>query len=777
MPEMPDAATLIKLTAAEMCALAITHGAMPQTSAVTFSRKVFIPVTQLCRDVCHYCTFAKAPRDLANAYLDADAVLEIAKRGAEAGCKEALFTLGDQPEARYTAAREALDRLGHATTIDYVLYLAKRVFHETGLLPHINAGILSEVQYQRLREVSASFGLMLESASKRLCEPGMPHHGSPDKDPAVRLASLEAAGRARVAITSGLLIGIGETRQEIMQSLRALQALHKTYGHIQEILIQNFWPKPGTRMANALPAAFEDLLWAISATRLLFGAKMVVQTPPNLNAGRLGALVRQGVNDWAGVSPVTPDHVNPEAAWPDLTALARETEAAGHVLVERLCLQPPFSHAPHDWCGAEVAARVLAESDADGWARCDDWTAGSPNTPPKLPSPRRTVSPVIWSESRFAFGSALARADSGNTLSEADIVALFSARADDVRTIMESADELRRALVGDTVTFVVNMNINYTNICTHRCTFCAFSKGRRQPELSPGAYRLDVDEIVARACEAADRGATEVCLQGGIHPDYSGETYVSICKAIRTALPNMHIHAFSPLEVTHGARTLGLSIRDYLIMLRAVGLNSLPGTAAEILDDRIRPALCPDKPSSAEWLRVIRTAHEVGLPTTATIMFGHLDQPTHWARHMLAIRELQAQTGGITEFVPLPFIHREAPLFRKGQARRGPTFREAVLLHAIARLTFGKLIPNIQASWVKLGLAGASACLSAGVNDLGGTLMSESISRAAGAVHGQGVSVSQLVSTIKAAGCIPQKRTTLYKTVANCPMLPELVEA
>jgi FO synthase len=758
----PPDELLTTMPASAMRALTAESGCLPETRIVTFSRKVFVPVTQLCRDVCHYCTFAKTPRALGKAFLELDDILAIAEKGARAGCKEALFTLGDQPEARYAQARDALRKLRHASTIDYVAFLAEQVLREIGLIPHINAGVLVQAQYEKLRDVSASYGLMLENTSDRLCLPGMPHHGSPDKQPAVRLESIAAAGRARLAMTTGLLIGIGESRLEVLQSLRAIKALHDEHGHIQEILIQNFQPKPDTRMAKSPPAMLEELLWAISATRIVFGPDMVVQVPPNLNAGRLPLLLEHGVTDWGGISPVTRDEVNPEAAWPAIASLERETSATGRILVERLCLQPPYSKAPEQWSGHQVARTVLAQSDADGWARTDAWMAGSSTVAlPAMPTPLGD-SPIVWRPERRQLADTLARAEQGGRLGEADICLLFAARGEDCLAVTSAADAMRRQLVGDTATFVVNMNINYTNICTHRCTFCAYSKGQRRPDLSPGAYRLDVAEIVSRVGLAAANGATEICLQGGIHPDYTGDTYLQICSGIRSAFRDIHIHAFSPLEVSVGARTIGLSIAEYLSALRDAGLNSLPGTAAEILDDRIRPRLCPDKLTSEEWLSVVRTAHKIGLPTTSTIMFGHLDRPGHWARHLLALRDLQDETGGLTEFVPLPFVHFEAPLFRRGQARRGPTFREALLMHAVSRLVFGSLLPNIQASWVKLGLDGAAQCLAAGANDLGGTLMSESISRAAGATHGQGVTIDQMRDTITAAGRIPRQRTTLY---------------
>ncbi len=724
--------------------------------SVTWSPKVFIPLTHLCRDVCHYCTFAKAPRGVKSPYLDPDAVLEIARAGAAAGCHEALFTLGDRPELRYPAARRALESLGFDSTHRYLAYIAERVRVETGLLPHINCGILDEEQFRALRRVAPSMGLMLESGAARLTAKGMPHHGSPDKQPAVRFASIAAAGRAAVPLTTGLLVGIGETRAERWADLLALHALHLQHGHLQELIIQNFVPKAGTRMAQAAPPPFEELLWTVAAARLLFGPEMSIQVPPNLNDGRLPELLAAGVNDWGGVSPVTPDHVNPESPWPHIERLRAATAEAGKVLTERLTVYPRFIRERSRWLDAGVASAVLARADATGLARTDAWEAGVSIAPPS-----HAAEPAILATwPRFA--ATLSQAMTGRPLAAAQIAELFAARGRAVDDVLAAADQLRRTVVGDEVTFVANRNINYTNICTYKCGFCAFSKGRSARDLRGPAYLLDLDEIAARTREAWTMGATEVCLQGGIHPSFDGHTYLSIARTVLAAEPAMHLHAFSPLEVTHGANTLELPLRDYLARLRDAGLRSLPGTAAEILDDEVRAIICPDKLTTAQWLDVMRAAHSVGLRSTATIMFGHVETPLAWARHLLAIRALQEQTGGFTEFVPLPFVHREAPMARRGLSRPGPTWREAQLMHAVARLVLHPEIQNIQASWVKLSPAGAAACLDAGVNDLGGTLINESISRAAGAQHGQGLTREQMQDLIRARGRTPRQRSTLY---------------
>ncbi|HKT53902.1 MAG TPA: 5-amino-6-(D-ribitylamino)uracil--L-tyrosine 4-hydroxyphenyl transferase CofH, partial [Caulobacteraceae bacterium] len=697
---------------------------------VSYSRKVFIPLTELCRDVCHYCTFAKAPRGVKAPYLSRDQVLQIARAGAAAGCREALFTLGDRPQARYAVAREALAASGHETTLSYLGAMAEAVFQETGLLPHLNAGVMDDADYAALRPVAASMGLMLETASDRLSMKGGPHHGSPDKVPARRLEAIEAAGRARTPFTTGILIGIGETRKERVEALRAIDDIHRRHGHIQEVIIQNFRAKPGTRMAGHPEPSLEEHLWTIAVARLILGPDMTIQAPPNLHApDELAALLRAGVNDWGGVSPVTPDHVNPEAPWPHLDALDQATAAAGRVLRERLAIGPAYARQPEAWLAPALAKVVRRSVDARGLPITDGWRPGIAEPMPTLRREGKTVGSSRVSE-------LVARALAGARAEEQDIVSLFEVDGPDVDIVTNAADSLRRRTVGEAVTYVVNRNINYTNICLYRCGFCAFSKGAAKDLRGP-AYRLDFSQIGARAAEAVERGATEVCLQGGIHPDYSGETYLNVLAAVREAAPSVHIHAFSPLEVTHGARTLGLSLGDFLLRLKQAGLSTLPGTAAEILDDTVRAIICPDKINTAEWLEVMGAAHAVGLRSTATIMFGHVDDYRNWARHLLAIRDLQAQTGGFTEFVPLPFVHMEAPIWRRGLARSGPSARETLLMHAVARLVLHPLIPNIQTSWVKLGADGVVAALQAGANDLGGVLMDESITRAAGGVNGQ----------------------------------------
>ena len=728
-------------------------------SGVSYSRKVFIPLTQLCRDVCHYCTFAKTPKRIEQAYMPAEHVIEQVRQAEKLGCKEALFTLGERPELRYKAAREALAEMGFASTLEYLAHVAGRVLAETSVLPHINAGCMSEDEIALLRPVSASMGIMLESASERLCEKGMPHYGSPDKTPEARLQTLRRAGQARVPFTSGILIGIGETRAERIDSLLALRDVHSEFGHLQEVIVQNFRAKEGTKMASAPEPDLDDLLWTIAVARLIFGAEMSIQAPPNLSPGVLPQIVAAGINDWGGVSPVTPDFVNPEAPWPHVERLAKETALSGKYLHERLTIYPSYVRRAQHWLDPALVPRLLSRVDGQGLPRVDEWLTGQAADAPAaelaLLAKRRPVASA-------AVADILQRAEAEQRLTQQDIVSLFEARGEDFAAVCQAADRLRERRCGDTVSYVVNRNINYTNVCYFKCQFCAFSKGKLSENLRGRPYDLSADEIARRAKEAWQRGATEVCMQGGIHPEYTGQTYLDILATLREAAPAMHIHAFSPLEVWQGAQTLGMPLEDYLRQLKAAGLHSLPGTAAEVLDDRVRAVLCPDKINTEQWLQVMEVAHGVGLPTTATIMFGHVDGYEHWANHLLAIRALQLKTGGFTEFVPLPFVAAESPIYLKGRARRGPTFRESLLMHAVARLVFNGLIDNIQASWVKMGAEGVMACLNAGVNDLGGTLMNETITRAAGASHGEETSPQEMEQRIAAMGRVARQRNTLY---------------
>ena len=734
-------------------------------NTVTYSRKVFIPLTHLCRDVCHYCTFAQVPRKVMAPYMSIEEVLEVARHGAAMGCKEALFTLGEKPELRYKAAREALAEMGYESTTDYLFAAAKAVFEETGMLPHLNPGNLEPEELARLKTVSPSMGIMLESASERLCEKGMPHYGSPDKIPAVRLQTLANAGIAKVPFTTGILIGIGETRLERIESLLAIREIHEQYGHVQEIIVQNFRAKAETKMVNAPEPDLNELLWTIAIARLIFGPTMSVQAPPNLSPGVLPQIVHAGINDWGGVSPVTPDFVNPEAPWPHLDELARETAAAGKFLTERLTMYPDYAVDLDRWAHPDLHVRMLEMIDAEGFPRIDEWCPGDVDTAPPLDVMNAIVNTPRQVSADIA--ALLDKASAGEALQEAEIVRLFQSRGDDFTAVVQRADSLRASTSGNSVSFVVNRNINYTNICYFKCQFCAFSKGKLSENLRGRPYDLSDEEIARRTTEAWERGATEVCMQGGIHPEYTGETYINIVRTVKAAQPNMHVHAFSPLEVWQGAATLDMDVGAYLQQLKDVGLNTLPGTAAEILDDEVRNIICADKINTQQWLDVMEAAHSVGYKTTATIMYGHVEKLEHWARHIMRVRALQERTGGFTEFVPLPFVHMEAPMYLKGKARKGPTFREAILMHSVARLALHGQIDNIQTSWVKMGHEGVKACLNAGCNDLGGTLMNESISRAAGTQHGQETNPRQMANLIRRLNRDPQQRSTGYGKVSE----------
>ena len=770
---------------------------------VTYSRKVFIPLTRLCRDRCHYCTFATTPQKLDDLFLDIEQVVAIAGEGAKQGCKEALFTLGDQPEERWPEARDWLDARGYSSTLEYLRAAAIAVLERTGLLPHLNPGVMSWQDLGRLKPVAPSMGLMLETSSRRLFEEkGQPHFGSPDKDPAVRLRCIEDAGRHSIPFTTGLLIGIGETPGERVQSLLDLRRLAREYRHIQEVLIQNFRAKPGTAMRDVQDADSDDYVATIAVARLLLGPSVRIQAPPNLSdPHRLTLLLRAGVDDWGGVSPVTPDHVNPERPWPELADLAQWSAGAGYELVERLSAHPEYVRQGEPWIDPRVLPHVMALANAEGlatagaipagreWQEPDaalDHSVGRVELHVEIDAQGRTLdrrgdfnevygdwnaiaerahrhqqAPVTRLPSEVA--SALRSAErSPASLSEHDALTLMTADGDGLRAVVALADSVRRDVVGDDVTFVVNRNINFTNICYVGCRFCAFAQRRTDAD----AYTLSLEDIAARATEAADLGATEVCIQGGIHPDLPGDAYWEIAAAVRAAAPDMHIHAFSPMEVVNGATRTGLSIREWLIKAREHGVGSHPGTAAEILDDEIRWVLTKGKLPTAAWIEVVRTAHELGIPTTATMMYGHVDHPRHWVAHLKLIASLQTETGGFTEFVPLPFVHQSSPIYLAGVARTGPTQRDNLAVHALARLLLHGGIDNIQASWVKLGVDGCREVLHAGVNDLGGTLMEETISRMAGSQHGSRKSVQELAELVAPLGRPLRQRTTLYGTPA-----------
>ncbi|HXZ82692.1 MAG TPA: 5-amino-6-(D-ribitylamino)uracil--L-tyrosine 4-hydroxyphenyl transferase CofH [Acidimicrobiales bacterium] len=722
---------------------------------VTYSPKVFVALTMLCRDRCGYCTFAKPPGRLAAPYLSPEEVVALAVAGRKAGCHEALFTLGESPEDRYRGARAWLAAHGYRSTVEYLAAAAALVGERAGLLVHCNAGALGADELALLRTVSVSQGMMLESLV-----PGLAcHRLAPDKDPGSRLATLEAAGRLAIPFTTGVLVGIGETRRDRLDALRAIADAQRRYGHVQEVLVQGFLPKPGTAMRAAPPCPLDELRWTVAAARLILPGAVHVQSPPNLVDDPV-VLVDAGADDLGGISPLTIDEVNPERAWPTLACLGEDLAAAGYELAPRLAVQPEYVAAPERWFAPPVRAAILEHCDAEGLARDSAWCAGSDVAPPVLVAPGRA--PARGVGPRGPVDEVLAGVEAGRDPGVEEVVTLFSARGTEVRRIAAFADELRARAVGDTVTFVVNRNINYTNICTYKCRFCAFSKGPLSLNLRGQPYLLSLDEIASRVTEAEGAGATEVCLQGGIHPDFDGNYYLEVIRAVRAASDKIHIHGFTALEVTEGARRLGEPLESYLRRLYEAGLRSLPGTAAEILDDEIRAVLCPDKVTTAEWLEAHRTAHRVGLRSNVTIMFGSVESPLHWARHLLATRDLARETGGFTEFVPLPFVHMASPIYLAHHARRGPTFREVVLMHAIGRIVYDGVIDNVQASWVKTGPEGLRQLLQAGCNDVGGTLMDENISRAAGASHGQMMTPEAFRALVEPLGRRLEQRTTLY---------------
>jgi FO synthase len=784
-----DAAALLDLPLAELLAAARDRRAQAHGTRVTYSPKVFVPLTQLCRDACGYCTFAHAPRDLPAPYLALDEVLALARAGAAAGCHEALFTLGEKPELRYPQARGWLAAAGFASTVDYLVAACRAVVDETGLLPHANAGAIDAAELAALREVTASQGMMIESLRPDLTA----HRGAPDKAPDRRLATLHAAGRLGIPFTTGILVGIGESAADRLDALLAIAAAAERYGHVQEVIVQNFLPKPGTAMRHAPPCPVPELQQAIALARLVLPAGVHVQAPPNLVDA--GLVLDAGADDFGGVSPITVDHVNPERPWPHVDVLREAAERRGLALAPRLTVYPEYAADPQRWLAGPMRFPVLDRSDADGLGRDDPgavfperyadaanvgtgaevvlvgrrstaWYSGAEGTPAALvPGNDRAGTGTERVTGRVR--EVLAGVRAGQRVGFDEIVALLRARGPEVRAVAAVADELRAAAVGDVVTYVRNRNINYTNVCTFRCTFCGFSKGPLSLNLRGTPYLLSLDEIAGRTREAADRGATEVCLQGGIHPRFDGDFYVDVTRAVHAAVPEMHIHGFTALEVTEGARRLGVPLVDYLRRLQEAGLRSLPGTAAEVLDDDVRAVLCPDKITTQEWLDCHEAAHSIGLRSNVTLMFGSIESPESWARHLLVTRDLQARTGGFTEFVGLPFVHMAAPVYLKRRARRGPTWREVVLVHAVARIAYRGLIDNVQASWVKLGTAGTTQLLRAGVNDLGGTLMDENISRAAGATHGQALGDADFAAIAAAAGRPVRQRATLYGPVAE----------
>ncbi|MGW2117697.1 bifunctional FO biosynthesis protein CofGH [Streptomyces zhihengii] len=809
--DVAEAAVLLQARGADLEDLTASAGrvrdagleAAGRAGVITYSKSVFIPLTRLCRDKCHYCTFVTVPGKLRRAghgmYMSPDEVLDIARRGAELGCKEALITLGDKPEDRWPEAREWLDAHGYDDTLAYVRAMSVRILEETGLLPHLNPGVMSWTDFQRLKPVAPSMGMMLETTATRLwSEPGGPHHGSPDKEPAVRLRVLQDAGRSNVPFTSGLLIGIGETYEERAESLFALRRVSRAYHGIQELILQNFRAKPDTAMRGMPDAELDELVATVAVARHIMGPAACLQAPPNLVDGEYARLLRAGIDDWGGVSPLTPDHVNPERPWPQIDELAARSAAEGFTLRERLCVYPEFVRRGEPWLDPRLLPHVTALADpATGLARADALPVGLPWQEPDggfaeagrtdlhrtIDTDGRThdrrddfdhvygdwdalreaaapgmVPQRIDTDVRQALATA---ADDPTRLTDAEALALLHADGPALDALARVADDLRRSVVGDDVTYIVTRNINFTNVCYTGCRFCAFAQRRTDAD----AYSLSLDQVADRAAQAWDLGAVEVCMQGGIHPDLPGTAYFDIARAVKERVPGIHVHAFSPMEIVNGASRTGMSVRDWLTAAKEAGLDSIPGTAAEILDDEVRWILTKGKLPAATWIDVVRTAHELGIRSSSTMMYGHVDQPRHWLGHLRTLARLQQETGGFTEFVTLPFIHTNAPVYLAGIARPGPTARDNRAVTAMARLLLHPHITNIQTSWVKLGADGAAQMLRSGANDVGGTLMEETISRMAGSGYGSYRSVRDLRAIAESAGRPARPRTTLYGEV------------
>ncbi|MFB7367754.1 bifunctional FO biosynthesis protein CofGH [Streptomyces hydrogenans] len=813
--DVGEAAVLLRARGEDLAELVAVAGrvrdagleAAGRPGVITYSKSVFIPLTRLCRDKCHYCTFVTVPgklrREGHGMFMSPDEVLDIARKGAALGCKEALITLGDKPEDRWPEAREWLDAHGYDDTLAYVRAMSVRILEETGLLPHLNPGVLSWTDFQRLKPVAPSMGMMLETTATRLwSEPGGPHFGSPDKEPAVRLRVLEDAGRSSVPFTSGLLLGIGETYEERAESLFALRRTARAYHGIQELIIQNFRAKPDTAMRAMPDAELDDLVAAVAVARLIMGPSACLQAPPNLVDAEYERLIAAGVDDWGGVSPLTIDHVNPERPWPRIEELAERSAAAGFELRERLCVYPEFVRRGEPWLDPRIMPHVRALADPEtGLANPDAVVRGLPwqepdetfaatgrtdlhatiDTEGRTGDRREDFDEVYgdWEALREAAAPGMApdavperidadlrealavAADDPTRLTDAQALALFHADGPALDALCAVADDVRKSVSGDEVTYIVTRNINFTNVCYTGCRFCAFAQRRTDAD----AYTLSLDQVADRAQQAWEVGAVEVCMQGGIHPDLPGTAYFDIARAVKERVPGMHVHAFSPMEVVNGATRTGLSIREWLTAAKEAGLDSIPGTAAEILDDEVRWVLTKGKLPAATWIEVVTTAHELGLRSSSTMMYGHVDQPRHWLGHLRTLASLQQRTGGFTEFVTLPFIHTNAPVYLAGIARPGPTIRDNRAVTAMARLLLHPHIPNIQTSWVKLGAEGAAEMLRSGANDLGGTLMEETISRMAGSSYGSYRSIRDLEAIAEAAGRPSRPRTTLYGEV------------
>lgn len=729
-----------------------------RAGVVTYSRKVFVPVTHLCRDRCHYCVFVDTPGGLARRgiapYMEADEVVALAAQGAALGCREALFTLGDRPEDRWPAAREWLDARGYASTVEYLHHLGTRVLAETGLLPHMNPGVMTWGELQRLRPVSPSMGMMLETTSRDLwAVRGNVHYGSPDKDPAVRLRVLADAGRSRVPFSTGLLLGIGETYADRVQTVLAIRDVHARFGHVQETIVQNFRAKPRTAMQGAPDLGTQEYVAAVAVTRLLLGPDAVVQAPPNLtDAGELALLLRAGVDDWGGVSPLTPDHVNPERPWPHLDDLARLTAASGFTLRQRLTVHAPYVHDRERWLDPALHAHVAAHADPAGLADEQAPVRGLPWRPVVLAGTAAdgtgTGGPAVLVDD---VRRALARAeDDPAGLTDAQYATLLGADGADLEALTVLADAVRADVVGAELTYVVNRNLD--------ATLWRGDGDERPDALGPA-------EVAALVDEAWSLGATEICAQGAVPASAGPEGYLDLARAVKAARPGVHLHAFRPAEVDDGARRTGTTRAAYAAALRDAGVDTVPGTGARILDDTLRAVLSDGQEVSvADWLDLVAAAHRAGLRSTSTLVYGHLEGPEHVVRHLRLLAALQDATGGFTELIPMPFVPGDAPPHVARLTRGGPSPRETRAVHAVARLALHGRVDHVQAAWPKLGVDGALAVLAGGADDLGGVLLDGTLRPDAGPEQGLQLTEADVARVAATLGRRVRRRSTTYGT-------------
>lgn len=750
--------------------------------AITYSRKVFVPLTTLCRDRCHYCVFVDTPGQLLKkhkpAYMSPEQVLGVVRQGQAMGCKEVLLTLGDRPEDRWPEARAWLDEHGFASTLDYVAHIARLVTAETGLLAHANPGVMSAEELRMLRPTAPSMGMMLETTSRRLFEePGQVHYGSPDKDPALRLEVIDAAGRERVPFTTGVLIGIGETLRDRAESLVAIRDAHARHavngqGHVQEVIVQNFRAKPRTAMQGAPDADLLEYVAAVAVARLVMGPRMRIQVPPNLSdAAEFELLVRAGADDWGGVSPLTADHVNPERPWPHLDDLAERTAELGFELRERLTAQPEFVLDPETWIDPGLRPAVAALADpATGLAAVEgasddlgSLSEGAPATETKRPeaagrsehvSSRSSAvaEPVEGRSTTDGLRSGVRRiaeaaAADPLALDDAEWVALLEATGDDLDALAATADDVRRYTVGEAVTLVVNRNLTSSGL-------------RANPSTDPGTFTLD--DVGAIAADAADLGATELCVQGRLADDVDPSGYLDIARAVKAAAPGIHLHAYRPQDVRDLADRGGLGLEDALAALREAGVDTVPGTGVKVLSERVRALVAPGDLEVDRWIEGITAAHHAGFRSTSVLFYGHVETAAERIAHLRRLRELQSATRGFTEFVPIPLPGPAGgvPLV----AGRSPLDEHRAMV-AVARLLLSGSIPHIQIPWTRVGREASVVLLQSGGDDLGGTLLDGRVRPEAGIEHGLELPVTDAAALVAPLFRPFRLRTTTYGQV------------